>query len=122
MEETQMISVTASAAQQIQIAACDSGAEGMPLRIAAHYDADADELQYGIGFDEPHEDDAQYESSGITVLVSPLSREAVADLIIDYVELSPGDYRFIFYRTDDLPPESGARGLGGCSCGNGGCS
>lgn len=116
-----MISVTTSAAQQIEIAAAESGAEGMPLRIAAHYDEMADEIQYGIGFDDVHEDDAQYESSGITVLVSPLSRDAVADLIIDYVELSPGDYRFIFYRAEDIPPAAAAGGCGGSGCGSGGC-
>lgn len=115
-----MISVTESAAQQIEIAAAESGAEGMPLRIAAHYDEMAEEVQYGIGFDEVREDDSQFESCGITVLVSPLSQEAVADLIIDYVELSPGDYRFIFYRADDVA--EGKPGCGGCSCGSGGCS
>jgi iron-sulfur cluster assembly protein len=115
-----MISVTASAAQQIEIAAAESGAEGMPLRIAAHYDEMADEVQYGIGFDELREDDSQFESSGITVLVSPLSQDAVADLVIDYVELTPGDFRFIFYRADEIPESK--PGCGGCSCGNGGCS
>lgn len=119
-----MISVTPSAAEQIRIAASDSGADGMPLRIAAHYDEMSEELQYGIGFDEIHDDDEQYESEGVTVLVSPLSSDAVADLIIDYVELSPGDFRFIFYHPDDLPPATGGGCGGGCSCGksSGGCA
>lgn len=117
-----MISVTASAAEQIRIAAAESGAAGMSLRVAAHYDEAADELQYGIGFDDPHGDDLSFESSGISVLVSPLSSEAVQDLIIDFVELSPGDFRFIFYRAGDLvePPTGGS--CGGCSCGSGGGS
>ena len=116
-----MVSVTVSAAEQIRIAAADSGAEGMSLRVAAHYDEAADELQYGIGFDDPHSDDLSFESSGINLLVSPLSSEAVQDLIIDFVELSPGDFRFIFYRAGDLvePPAGGS--CGGCSCGKGGC-
>jgi iron-sulfur cluster assembly protein len=116
-----MVSVTASAAQQIRIAAADSGAEGMSLRVAAHYDEAADELQYGIGFDEAHTDDLSFESSGISVLVSPLSEEAVQDLVIDFVELSPGDFRFIFYRAGDVvDPPQGSSSCGGCSCGSAG--
>ena len=55
------------------------------------------------------------------MLVSPLSHDAVADLIIDYVELSPGDYRFIFYRAEDIPPAAVSGGCGGRGCGSGGC-
>lgn len=115
-----MISVTASAAQQIHLAAADSGADGMSLRIAAHYDESAREMQYGIGFDDPREDDERIETHGVTLIVSPLSKEAVAHLTIDYVEIEPGDFRFIFIHPDDeAAPRSAA--CGGCSCGSGGC-
>jgi iron-sulfur cluster assembly protein len=113
-----MISVTENAARQIQIAAADSGAEGMSLRVAAHYDDAAREIQYGIGFDEPRDDDEQVEAHGVSLLVSPLSKEAVDDLTIDYVEVGPGDFRFVFIHPDEAPA---AGGCGSCSCGTGGC-
>ena len=115
-----MVSVTPSAAQQIRLAAADSGADGMSLRIAAHYDAAARELQYGIGFDEAREGDQSIETAGVTLLVSPLSRDAVANLTIDYVEVEPGDFRFVFLHPDELQPPRPA-GCGGCSRNSGSC-
>ena len=114
-----MISVTESAARQIQIAAEDSGAEGMSLRVAAHYDDAAREVQYGIGFDDPRDDDEQVEAHGVSLLVSPLSKDAVDDVTIDYVEVEPGDFRFVFIHPDDEPAPSSGGGCG--SCGTGGC-
>lgn len=116
-----MISVTASAARQIHLAAADSGADGMSLRIAAHYDEVAREMQYGIGFDEEREGDETVDAHGVTLLVSPLSRDAVAELTIDYVEVAPGDFRFVFIPPDDDAPAAGSA-CGGCSCGSGGCA
>ena len=115
-----MISVTTSAAEQIHRAAADSGAEGMSLRVAAHYDEVACEMQYGIGFDELRDGDEQVDADGVTLLVSPLSRDAVADLIIDFVEVAPGDQRFVFLRPDEGAPAPGG-GCGSCGCGSGGC-
>lgn len=116
-----MINVTNSAAQQIMMAAADSGAQGMSLRVAAHYDEAANEIQYGIGFDEAKEDDECVETHGVSLLVSPLSMEAVANLTIDYVEIEPGDFRFIFMHPDDEEPPPPKNACGGCSCGSGGC-
>ena len=116
-----MISVTNSAARQITIAAEDSGADGMSLRIAAHFDEAANEIQFGIGFDDPRDDDEIIETQGISVLVSPLSKEAVANLTIDYVEIEPGNFRFIFIHPDNNNATPRPSGCGGCSCGSGGC-
>jgi iron-sulfur cluster assembly protein len=121
-----MISVTANAAQQIQRAAADSGAEGMSLRVAAHYDDAAHEMQYGIGFDELREGDEQVDAHGVTLLVSPLSKDAVANLTIDFVEVGPGDQRFVFIHPDEAADADGPAGnqrggCGSCGCGSGGC-
>ena len=117
-----MINVTESAAQQIIMAAADSGAAGMGLRVAAHYDDDANEVQYGIGFDDAKEDDEQIEIQGVSFLVSPLSREAVANLTIDYVELAPGDFRFIFLHPEEANcAPTGGSACGGCNGKTGGC-
>lgn len=115
-----MVSLTAAAAEQIHKSAADTGAEGMSLRVAAHYDETAHEMHYGIGFDDKREQDQEIEAGGISLLVSPLSREAVEDLTIDYVEISPGDFRFIFYRSGELAKDGAAAATpaesGGCAC------
>ena len=97
----------------------DSAAGGMSLRVAAHIDEASGELQYGIGFDDPREDDERIDAHGITLLISPLSRDAVGGLTIDYAEIEPGDFRFIFMHPDDSAPPAGpAGGCGGCSGGS----
>lgn len=119
-----MLTLTPAAAAQIHSAAAITiaGGEAMGLRIAAHYDAAADDTHYGFGFDDQREHDEAFEIAGITVFVSPLSRAAVAGLTVDFVELEPGDFRFIFYRADDrtdaapTPPSCDA---GDCGGGNG---
>ena len=117
-----MINVTPAAVRQINDAAADSAADGMSLRVAAHYDETSGEMQYGIGFDDRREDDEQVDTLGLTILISPLSREAVRNLTIDYVEIEPGDFRFIFMHPEHTTPApKPASGCGGCSCGSGGC-
>jgi iron-sulfur cluster assembly protein len=115
-----MLSITDTAARQIRQASLDTGAEGMALRIAAHFDDASDEMHYGIGFDEEREHDEEIHSNGLTLLVSPLSRAAIEDLIIDYVEISPGDCRFIFYREGDIEDDD-ASSTDPCAGRCGGC-
>ncbi len=93
-----MIKLTPAAADQVRRAAEQSGASELALRVAARWDDAQEMYDFGIGFDERREKDDEYVSEGITVLVSPVSRDAVQGLVVDYVELEPGDFRFIFYR------------------------
>lgn len=118
-----MINVTPAAVKQIHMAASDSAADGMSLRVAAHFDERSGRMQYGIGFDEPRDDDDQIDTLGVTLLISPLSREALSDLTIDYVEIEPGDFRFVFIAPQEEPEASAptGSGCGGCQCGSGGC-
>lgn len=95
-----MVSITPAAADQVRRSAVESGAEELALRIAAHHDDATGELHYGIGFDERREQDREIEAGGILLLVSPLSVAAVSDLVIDFVEINPGEFRFIFYRNE----------------------
>ncbi len=69
-KEVTMITVTPSAAQQIRIAATQSDADEMGLRIAARRDADGS-LHYAMGFDEARDDDLVVPSEGIALVVSP---------------------------------------------------
>ncbi|UCE30200.1 MAG: hypothetical protein JSW68_08835 [Burkholderiales bacterium] len=105
-----MPSVTPVAAATILRAAAEAGYDEPLLRLAARFDEDTDQLQFGIGFDERREQDLEVISEGVTVLVSPPSQPAVDDLVIDYVEYEPGDFRFIFYRAGSAPSGEGSTG------------
>jgi iron-sulfur cluster assembly accessory protein len=125
-----MIQVTAAAAEQIRAALRNQAEEGLALRVAARRAANG-ETEYGMGLDERREQDEEVVTeAGITLLVSPPSLEAIAGTVIDFVEIAPGEQRFIFYRAGTLAesnePQSVApdptAASGGCSCGKGGCS
>lgn len=103
-----MISVTSAAATQIRTAARQAHTEGLALRIAAKRGADG-RIQYGMGFDDTgREDDLEFTSEGIQLVVAPLSLELLSGTVIDYVELEPGEFQFIFMNPNDpdyVPPE-----------------
>lgn len=126
-----MIDIRPAAAEQIKAALRSQSETGLVLRVAARRGDDG-ATEYGMGFDERREQDEEVVTdTGITLLVSPPSLEAIAGTVIDYVEIAPGDLRFVFYRADEMPAEQpseqrseqppAAQG-GGCSCGKGGCS
>ena len=126
-----MIDISPAAAEQIKAALRSQSETGLVLRLAARRGDDG-ATEYGMGFDERREQDEEVVTDcGITLLVSPPSLEAIAGTVIDYVEIAPGDLRFVFYRADEMPAEQlaeqpsdqppAAQG-GGCSCGKGGCS
>jgi iron-sulfur cluster assembly protein len=112
-----MITVTASAAAQIRAAATQSDADEMGLRIAARRDEQG-ALHYAMGFDEARGDDLVVPSEGVALVVAPEHRELLDGMTLDYVELEPGDFRFIFINPNDAPVASprGACGSGGCGC------
>ncbi len=113
-----MITITPEAAQQIAAAAEQSGAAGMALRIAARLESDGS-IGYGMGFDEERDDDLDFTSEGISVLVSADCGPLLAGTVLDFVEYQPGDYRFIFMNPNDRGGGCGSGGGGGC--GSGGC-
>lgn len=118
-----MISVTPVAAKQIRQAAQQSGAEGLGLRIAAKRVADGS-IQYGMGFDDQRDDDQQITSEGVLILVAPMSEVILKDTVLDFVELNPGEYQFVFINPNDVEAPSDNPKAGGCGsggCGSGGC-
>lgn len=120
-----MIKVTAQSAEQIKQAATQSNAEGLFLRIAARRGADGS-IDYGMGFDEQAEEDVLITSEGITLIVAPESVELLTGAVLDFVEMSPGDHRFIFINPNDnggsCASSSGGGGSGGgCGGCGGGC-
>jgi iron-sulfur cluster assembly protein len=126
-----MFKITEAAAEQIRRAAESQPQPGedevIGLRIAAKVDEDG-ELAYGMGFDEERENDAKVESAGITVLIAPHSQDLLAGAMLDFVELNPGEFQFVFFNPNEPAPMatgcgsgSSRGGCGGCGSGGGGC-
>lgn len=96
-----MITITANAAKQIRLSAKQGHMEGMPLRIAAKHNPDGS-VHYGMGFDDGDKDeDLRFQSEGIDVVVSPVSLELLTGVVLDFVEIEPGSFQFIFMNPND---------------------
>ncbi len=115
-----MIEITPAAAEKIRQALRDAPDAGLALRVAARRGDDGG-TEYGMGLDERREQDEEVVTdAGITLLVSPPSLEAIAGTVIDFVEVTPGEPSFVFYRAGDVP-DDGPAADGACGCGKGGC-
>jgi iron-sulfur cluster assembly protein len=109
-----MITLTPSAAKQIRDSAKQQQTEGMALRLAATRQPDGS-LHYAMGFDDVGgEDDTRFASEGIDVVVSTSSLPLLEDTVVDYVELEPGERRFIFLNPNDpnYSPPTGSGTVG----------
>lgn len=95
-----MIKITDAAAEQIRVASNNPDVHGMVLRVAA-YQEDDGSVNYGMGFDQEREADEQLIVNGIELLIASSSTPYLQGVTIDFVEMSPGDMRFIF-----IPPFS----------------
>ena len=113
-----MFRVTPAAAAQI-LSAAETQTEATALRVAAKLDDDG-EISYGMGFDEERENDHVVECEGLQLLISPRSQELLDDATLDFVELRPGEFQFIFVNPKDGACGGGERTSGCGSCG-GGC-
>jgi iron-sulfur cluster assembly protein len=95
-----MITVTAQAAEQIAKSVQQAGPGEVCLRLAARLD-DKGVLEYGMGFDDPADGDTKVQANGVMILVSPGSIELLTGATLDYVEINPGEWRFIFVNPND---------------------
>jgi iron-sulfur cluster assembly protein len=95
-----MITITPQAAEQILKSARQAGLEQACLRLAARL-GEKGTIEYGMGFDDKAEDDLQVVARDIKVLISPGSVELLTGATIDYVEINPGELRFIFINPND---------------------
>lgn len=117
-----MFNVTPNAAEQIlRAAVAQENPDGsLPsLRVAAKIEDG--EIVYGMGFDDERENDTVIETCGVAILIAPRSQELLTDTTLDFVELKPGEFQFIFLNPNEIPPAAGRSG--GCgTCGSaGGC-
>lgn len=110
-----MFSLTTIAAERIRQAAVEGGMQDLALRVAARREADGS-ITYGMGFDEPREGEhPAMLSDGVTVLIATTSQPLLQDTELDFVEMEPGQFSFVFV------PQAAPR-RGGCgSCGGGSC-
>ena len=95
-----MITVTPLAAEQIAKSAQQAGAGNACLRLAARLD-DKGVVEYGMGFDDKADGDTKVATNGVTLLISPGSVELLTGATLDYVEINPGEWRFIFINPND---------------------
>ena len=95
-----MITATPAAIEQIKLSAEQSKAEGMSLRIAATLNDD-NSIHYGMGFDDNKESDITVAIGDIEIIVSSGSAKLLKDTTIDFVELEPEKFQFIFMNPND---------------------
>jgi iron-sulfur cluster assembly protein len=113
-----MLSLTTAAASQIRHAAADAGSADWALRVAARRESDGT-ITFGMGFDEPREGDMPLQLQGVNLVIAPPSQPMLEDIVLDFVELEPGQFNFIFTPEAELAEgaEKPAK-----ACGNGGCN
>jgi len=95
-----MINITPAAAAQILKSAQQSGGAEVYLRLAARLDGKG-VIEYGMGLDDKADGDVLSASQGISVLISPGSVELLTGATLDFVEINPGESRFIFINPND---------------------
>ncbi len=115
-----MITVTPEAAKQIQMAAAQGGMGNMALRLAARPGAHGG-LEYGMGFDDANDDDLSFDCEGVQVVLEPQYGPLLQGTTIDYVELEPGQFHFIFMNPNDTGDGGGCSSGSGGGCSSGGC-
>ncbi|MBW9264507.1 MAG: iron-sulfur cluster assembly accessory protein [Candidatus Thiodiazotropha sp. (ex. Lucinisca nassula)] len=102
-----MFKITPRAAQQIQQAAKMGGTEGMALRFAAQKKEDGS-FDYLMGFDDAKDDDIQFDSGGVSVIMEPEYFSLLDETTMDFAELDDGESQFIFINPKDsnyTPPK-----------------
>lgn len=113
-----MITLTEKAIEQVKTAAEESQAAGLALRLAAKKKADGS-MEYGMGFDEAKDDDLMFRFGDVEVVFGGEYGPLLNGTTIDFVELEPGSWHFIFMNPNDAnyqPPGSESGGsTGGCS-------
>ena len=95
-----MITITPQAAEQIRESARQAGLQLACLRLAARL-GEKGAIEYGMGFDDTAEDDTQIVIGDITLLVAAGCVELLTGATLDYVEINPGELRYIFINPND---------------------
>ncbi|MDX2457681.1 MAG: iron-sulfur cluster assembly accessory protein [Gammaproteobacteria bacterium] len=96
-----MITITPAAARQIQASAEQGNMQGLAMRVAAKRNPDGT-IHYGMGFDDDELDgDMHINAGGIEVVIGESSHLLMEGTTLDYVEIEPDSWQFIFMNPND---------------------
>lgn len=95
-----MFQITKAAAAQIRSSARHGDADELALRIAAIRKPDG-AIEYQMGFDEVGAEDVLLASRGVDVVFDGAYKALLNGTVLDYVEIEPGEFRFIFMNPND---------------------
>jgi iron-sulfur cluster assembly protein len=96
-----MITITPAAAGQIHASAEQGDMHGLAMRIAAKRNPDGS-IHYGMGFDDTNLDgDIHINAGGVDVVISESSHLLMEGATLDYVEIEPETWQFIFMNPND---------------------
>jgi iron-sulfur cluster assembly accessory protein len=96
-----MITVTESAAQQVMRSIEESGAMGLPLRIAIHPKGPGGSFHYQMGFDDKvDQGDEQVQSQGVLLIIGKETAPMAKGMTLDFVDID-GTFEFIFINSND---------------------
>ena len=95
-----MFIVTKAAAKQIRRSAASGDTEELALRVAASRTDDGG-IDYRMGFDDVGVDDTLLSTGGVDVVIAAADKTLLNGTVLDYVEIEPGDHRFIFLNPND---------------------
>jgi iron-sulfur cluster assembly protein len=96
-----MITITPAAAEKIQASAIEGEMQGLAMRIAAKRNPDGS-IHYGMGFDDNALDgDIHINAGGVDVVIGESSHLLLEGTTMDFVEIEPGTWQFIFMNPND---------------------
>ena len=95
-----MCSVTRAAAKRIRRSAVSGDTEELALWIAASRAGDGG-IGYRMGSDDACAEDTLLSTNGVDVVIAAADKALLNAAVLDYVEMEPGDYRFIFPNPND---------------------
>lgn len=101
-----MFKVTTAAAEQVLSAAKQGGTEGLSLRLAAQQKPDGS-IDYRMGFDDATGEDIRMSSEGVEIVMAPEYVPMLDGTTMDFVEIEPGQFHFIFLNPKDANYSAG---------------
>jgi len=102
-----MFKVTEPAVKQIRKALQETQDSSLALRVAAKFTSERN-IEYVMGFDQVTEGDDTVKFDDVIIIINNDSHELLDDATLDYVELEPDDFQFIFMNPLDpsyVPPK-----------------
>jgi len=84
-----MITLTENAAKHIKTLRQDHDTDGKPLRVYVEAGG-CSGMQYGMAFDDKHDDDEIVKQDGVEVVIDPMSANFLKGSVIDYTDSLQG--------------------------------